>query len=336
MIALTTLHLVHGQIDLDPVVNIRIKFIGMIHEFSNPDEAKAALGQALQRVTGHNITVDSFDKTGAVWHSAQVNDCAEPKVRILLNFIQNPGKGFTREFKMSTGEFFAPPTRIEVEWLNICENFGRKRNQVTDNAPAKPDVLTTTPEPEPPKTTTETSVMTTAFLSPLEPETETETSQNLSSSILESEFSIPSSDIIETFSGDIFGSTTLNSDSTATTTIEPSTSEPAINEPSTAGSSITIEAFTTEISRTETTQMITATESLVTEPHDIPPTDIPLTEAPFISDATDKLTSETEDTEEPHYGKYVGLTTAFLIFVAYLICSRAYRRQGMYELHETQ
>lgn len=37
----------------------------------------------------------------------------------------------------------------------------------------------------------------------------------------------------------------------------------------------------------------------------------------------------------PHYGKYIGLTTGFFVFIAYLLCARAYRRQGMYELHES-
>lgn len=34
-----------------------------------------------------------------------------------------------------------------------------------------------------------------------------------------------------------------------------------------------------------------------------------------------------------HYGKYIGLTTAFLIFVAYLVCSLSYKRQaGQYDV----
>ena len=37
----------------------------------------------------------------------------------------------------------------------------------------------------------------------------------------------------------------------------------------------------------------------------------------------------------PHYGKYIGLTTGFFVFIAYLLCARAYRRQGMYELQES-
>lgn len=52
-----------------------------------------------------------------------------------------------------------------------------------------------------------------------------------------------------------------------------------------------------------------------------------------VSNLSINHTTDVKYDDWPHYGKYIGLTSGFIIIVAYIICSRSYRRQAsMYEV----
>lgn len=226
-----------------------------------------------------------------------------------------------------------------------------------------------TTEPEAPTTTTEVPLTTPSATETTLNSTIKDDSDDLSATELEFDSDLSNMSLISSLDSSFpsFGSselsnlaietttllaTTTTTDkveatmTTTTTTSSPSTVEMVTSTDSTTTTALT-ETLTDQTNAAETT----STETIVIEDSPGPVdreevsttgTNI-ITDEPELSSSRQALPYTTMDpgslistsgspSEEAAFGKYIGLTAGFLIFVAYLICSRAYRRQGMYEL----
>lgn len=127
--------------------------------------------------------------------------------------------------------------------------------------------------------------------------------------------------------------TTTTTTSTTTTTTSATTTTVAETGMFSTEPRLMMEASPTESSDKGDDLSYPSTTSLAPNDDDI----IKISLSPSLGSAADTskvvaVADESLADDRPHYGKYIGLTTAFLIFVAYLLCTRAFQRQGMYEL----
>lgn len=373
-----------------PPINHIIKFFGLKHGYNNQQEAIGNLLNNLKKITGsNNITIDQMDPDLTTWHSDDVSvmpDCPELEIKVLLAKIKSPRvNDYTRQFKMDMGENFVKPDSVEFEWIGPCGSRSQKRNEISGFSEfnAKKDatiaVVSSTPEPTAPTTTTEMSI------SPVESMTTTDSPSTTTMIGLDVSSSSSSTDQLNSTGGYSLISDSSELDNETDPTLLNNTNSspdfgdglnftsisltlptiPAVNLTdiafTTSAQPITTTTPTTTTTKTPTTTSsativsATANENLlfvdtsstvVTSPEEMTnkdsgiistttsllPSDDGTTKSPIMSEAELKAIKEDE---KPHYGKYIGLTMAFLIFVAYLVCTRALRKQGMYELAQT-
>lgn len=335
--------------------NHAIKFIGLKSEFKSLEEAKSLLARYLKDITKHEITVDSLIDDTAIWHSDTINslpDCPDREIRNLVKNIRKHDMSYTREFKMGMTENFSMPTSVQVDYLGPCENIGRKRSQPDLAPPTLPPIAVTAPNFE---TTTEEVRL---------PNIETTTEVVVTTteeSLTDEAASTPAADDERWFDFSPIPSSTTMVTSLEESTTMPSATEGAANagralmgppsfETTTTTTSPSIVETTTLVSTTiepttvdsvpveSTTLGSTTTEPALAETTTLVSTTVQPTTT--VESATVAQTTQTIDDgsalvveEHPYYGKYIGLAAGFLIFVAYLVCTRAYKRHGMYELH---
>jgi len=303
----------------------------------------------LRKLTGQQVIIDSMDNQGAVWHSETINSlpgCPEREIRELLAIIKGPDNFYTRDFKMFMTEYFEPPAMVTIDWLGPCENLGRKRSQVdvselvsSTRAPFSDESLI----PTQPTTTTE------APLSTPDPEISTTEVTTSSTEIISATSVQPELENVTDLFGSSFDELFKDLGNVATTTLSTDAPINVTDFQSSISTSTSTAVITDDIgftgtppfgsSTTEhesTTERIKTTSADTTETSTSEGTDATTILADMVTESTVARKEPVEAViraSEPHYGKYVGLSAAFLIFVAYLVCSRAYRRQGMYELH---
>lgn len=319
--------------------------------------AKEHLKKNLKSITGHDVTIDSLDENSATWHSDEIDampDCPEIEIRNLVSKLRRSRKEFTRDFKMYITERFSTrPEYVQIDWKGPCENIARKRSQddeigeydIIISTPSSQVEAVNTPEPTIPPTTTDPPTVTyspsTAAISTTSAtETSSEFSINLTEPLepLNSTFDFPPIDV------SLFGdkpqvlatsteepTTTTTTTTTSTTTAAPTTTTTSTTTTTTALPTSTTALPTTVAQDIDITASPTTTEAVITTAMNPSTTTTPLpSESQFGSESAER--GDFSDSG-PHYGKYIGLSVAFLIFVAYLVCCRAYKRQGMYELH---
>lgn len=312
----------------------------MRNGYQNLTAAAEALKFNLRRITGgHDITIDSMDEHGATWHSdnisAKLEGCPEEDIKQLLATIKIADtEDYTRRFKMYLTEHFSFPKVVTVEWLGPCLSASRKRSQpelVTSTSVEQPSTTEITTDSLIPSTTTEPPTTTTTSASEIttvkdsfvnEPLTLSPTFDSFpdffSTEMPETTTSPPTTTIATTVA-ETQATTTMIPITTTTITVTelPSTRPPEIAEqPSSSPVDSTETLSTTEPQSTTSTETMTTMEI----------------ELESLSIDANEVKSPQLANTEPHYGKYIGLTAGFLIFVAYLICSRSYKRHGMYEL----
>lgn len=334
--------------------NHQIKFDGMANGYHNLTVAGQALRDNLKYLTGHEIVIDSISEGNAVWHSDNLTklgpECPEAGILGILDLIKRNPKGYTREFKMYLTEHFEVPRTVSIEWLGSCENVARKRSDPLGSDGGIPSTASseTTEEPQDPLTTIETTnsspgVETITVLESTEP-TITTTVEDPSISRMPLEQLDPKESA---------AMTTTTTTTTITTTVEPLTTEssgkslfsrisildfdaPFVmpnltddNSTERSSSRLDLGSFAiqtpTPTSQEESTTLSNPIEESVSSSE---PPNLKLN-----SESSKNDTTQSPDSSELGYGKFIGLALAFLTFVAYLICSRSYSRQGMYELH---
>lgn len=360
-----------AQSNLPQQLNHLIRFVGMKHGFGQDIEtARYELVQFLEWVIQHNITLVSLDENGASWYSRKINSkpgCPDDDINRLMGSIKESPDRFTRDFLLAlTPEFLIDPTMVQVEWLGPCAQYGRKRSKIDPdsglpeselqsldefassttlrpslsqmNLLPDPAIATPTTEPSAPTTTTDPPTTTRAPPTPepaASPTTTTPSIQPLSpfesdtniSSLQDSVF--PEGGGLQTFdTGPLFDNSidaAANGTSTATTTT--TTSQPTTTQE--AEATTTTMATTTSTNGNDMTDDSSVTTA---EPANEPPTVNEVGGIVGSSAPVAPTSSPTSGASTPHYGKYIGLAAAFTISVAYFVCSRAYKRQGMYEL----
>lgn len=297
--------------------------------------------------------------------------CPEGEIIRLLDTIKPANSSeYTRKFKMDLTEHFTVPKDVAIDWFGPCENLGRKRSQVgfgRDGSTASSESIeieTVSVEPEAPSTTITEAQSTTPSVTELISEETTTTGENeetTTSTSLEFDtdadlaaFTTGFTTTINKASVTTMTTTTATSSGTlgTMTTTTTTTAPIADNRESSTPIDITTTS-TTEVTEAEpSTEPISSIKSTIvvedpSEPVDLEEvsttgTDI-ITDGPDLSsnrqaspyttmEPSSMLTTSGSPSDGAAFGKYIGLTAGFLIFVAYLICSRACRRQGMYEL----
>lgn len=317
--------------------NHLFRFIGIKNGFGDLARAKVELVNILRGISAHNISLVSLNDDGADWFSQDIDTqegCPEDEIRQLLAKIKESGESFTRDFKMAlTENFVLDPKSVTIDYRGPCDQNARKRSGVgneidgpsslfSGEVTSQPALTTTTREPASSLTTTEPTAPTTTTDPPTStPEVPTQeppaatTNESLSvttattdefSNLLElDDTDLKDTDELknETDSNIVVDSTTTTvapttKAATATTTRVYTTQDPQSVQPNSEDSSGASSA--------------TVVKSVETEPQDM----------------------EVKSSATVHYGKYIGLAAAFALSVAYFIYSRAFRRQGMYELQQ--
>lgn len=225
---------------------------------------------------------------------------------------------------------------------------------VTAETSTSASILTKQVDDEVTTTTTSTTTRTTTTVEPIEPTTTTDppitppapeiatTEEPVSSTVTSSTLTpletMGPLSVIDPETVDNITTTTT------TTTVEPiestTTTDPPITTPITLPA---LEIATTDgpVSSTPTSSTLTPLDTMGplsaidSETVDNITTTTTTTDTTTTgsNSETTIATAQSTDSSEPAYGKFIGLSLAFAIFVAYLVCSRSYSRHGMYELH---
>lgn len=310
-----------------------------------------------------------MELNNVVWHSDTVSalaGCPKQEIRDLYATIKSSNDEYTRLFKMEMTENFELPSAVVIEWLGECANEGRKRSQFDNSlgVAGTTPVIENTSDSRSSETTevaTEPSAPTTTIDPPsTKPQMEVEEGTTIVP-VTSLNPSNTEKDDLESYNGysTVNNEFILNYESTTqsaeTTTVaknfefseigvegeqettSPSSSSPTTNkmtEPDTFDSLFiqnnTIPDTITSMSpleQEEERKEVETTTTLTTQ------ASVDITTLSALPEESNVKREDDVDDGGPHYGKYIGLGAAFLIFVAYLVCSRSYKRQGMYELH---
>lgn len=343
-----------------------VNFINLTSEFRSSDVGKSVLVDCLKNLTRYNdIVIDSFTNESATWHIQSIGempDCPLEEINKLNSSIIKPNGEYTREFKMLLTEEFSRPSQVIIELLGPCEEQTNKvkRNRIEISPP--PELVVSDPPTIP---------LTTPEMKPSAPPLEFSSTPSPTTTSITTDFSfvMTNTTVNDSFFDDDAFDFTLsktNEDNvTSITTLGTTTPNTMTNlteaatkfelPSSTSIPSAAVEQTTIAESSTSTTTpfvLITETTSSISigpidgdeaieEEEKEKDTIIAANNNTdmMVEDKNEEVTDRdhaksVNDDNWPHYGKYIGLSSGFVIFVAYIICSRSYRRQAlMYEVN---
>lgn len=326
-----------------PPSNHIIVFDGLANEFPDQKVASQELEKILKGLLNQTIVIHDINREGASWFSrdlASVKECPENEVYRMLDEInRQDANDYTRQFKMHLTEAFVPPKKVSVNWFGPCQNLISKRTlvnnvQTTTLTPSLLNTAETQTTTQPPELIAPQTTPDPPFTTPKPDEDdEITTVAEDQDATTDETITIGSSQrgLEEILNDDFFSSSTTTSTTTQPPTTTTTTNFPTFTEASTS----TTSESTTELpppESTTTTLLTTTSPTTILPPIDSSAMEQSTTTTPPTPTTSPDSNSAESPATESLYGKYLGFGLAFGVFLAYLIFSRSYARQGLYHV----